>query len=67
MHPRLGGEEEAPAAFWWGGGLLTEAASQGPVWNLLGSLADGLGPVEVHKPRGTTKHPLTRNELQGLL
>lgn len=67
MHPHLGGEEEAQAAFWWGGGHFDRSSLQGPVRNLLGSLADGLGPVEVHKPRGTAKHPFTRNELQGLL
>lgn len=39
-------------------GVLTEAASQGPVFNVLSSLADGLGPVEAPKPGDAARQRL---------
>lgn len=39
-------------------GIFTKTASQGPVLNVLGSLADGLGPVETPKPGDTARQPL---------
>lgn len=51
------GEEKAPAAFWEGGGRFDRSRLPGPLLELVGQFADGLGPAETPQTGDSARQP----------